>query len=329
MYRNIALFVSVTALAGIASAATCTPTGFFRDGINMTAAMINPTGTVSGDVDATGCNIAVFYDNGRGAVSKANIHGSNYFGVAVDGDNADVTVKIANSNIHDIGEVPFNGTQHGVGIYYRGFGTGTATGKITGNTVSAYQKGGIVVNGAGSSANVSDNVVTGLGRVDFIAGNGIQVGFGASAQVMRNTVTGNAYTGANFASSGGILVVGGDCYGGPFTTGTQIVGNTLVNNDVGAFLSNLQADCVSAPATATDVKVVNNTITNDALSNISGNLPNTPPGYQAGVSDVGNNDKIINNTISGVGYTAPGNATTSATPIDTGATNRPKVHANK
>ena len=43
--------------------AACTQTGFVRDGINLTAALINPTGTVSGDVDATGCNIGIYYSD--------------------------------------------------------------------------------------------------------------------------------------------------------------------------------------------------------------------------------------------------------------------------
>ncbi len=73
--------------------------------------------------------------------------------------------------------------------------------------------------------------------------------------------------------------------------------------------------------------MVNNVITNNALTNVSGNLTQ---GYQAGVSDVGNNDKIIANTISGAGY-GPGDAATYAVPIDasTTFTNRPKVHANR
>jgi hypothetical protein len=328
MYKLFLLVcLCAVTVASAVAAPSCTPTGFVRDSINLTAALINPPGTVSGDVDGTGCNIVIYYDIGRRSVKNANIHGANYFGVVVNGDVTTVSVDIANSSIHDIGETPFNGVQHGVAVYYRGFGSGTAAGKITDNTVSRYQKGGIVVNGAGSTADVQDNVVTGLGRVDFIAGNGIQVGYGASVQVMRNTVGGNAYTGLNSASSGGILVVGGDCNGGPLTTGTQIVGNTLVNNDVGVFLSNLDASC-SAPATATNVKVINNTITNNALTNLGSGAGD---GYQAGVSDVGNNDKIINNTISGIGYTSPGNTATFATPIDADVsfTNRVKVHANK
>ena len=326
---NLSVLVCVcvlTVTSAWAQQSICTPTGFFRDNINMTAALINPAGTVSGTVNATGCNIGIYYDHGKGTVRNAHVFGANYFGVLVNGDDSAVAVDVLNSSIHDIGEWPFNGAQHGVAIYYRGFGTGSASGKISANMIANYQKGGIVANGAGTNVNISDNIVKGQGRINYIAQNGIQVGYGASAQVMRNTVTDNAYTGAAGASSGGILVVGGPFYDGDYTTGTQIVGNTVINNDVGIFLSNW--DFTGPPVVATNVKVVNNTITNDALTNLSGN---GNIGYQAGVSDVGNNDKIINNTISGVGYTAPGNGVTFATPIDadTSFTNRPKVHANK
>lgn len=298
------------------AATTCSATGFFRDGINMTAALINPVATVTGTVDATGCNIAVYYDaNGAGgAVKAANVSGSNYFGVLVNGDDGTVSVDVLNSTIHDIGESPLNGTQHGVGIYYRSFVLGgSATGKISGNQLSKYQKGGIVVNGTGSNAIVSSNTVTGEGPVAYTAQNGIQFGFGSSGSAMKNAVTGNSYMGTSTAS-GGILVVGGDCYGGPLTTGIQVVQNIVSNNDVGVWLSNIEADCVSPPSDQTNIKVVNNTISNNLCTNP----------YQAGVSDQGNNDKIINNSISGVGYQFP-----CGVAIDISSTLRPKVHANQ
>lgn len=312
-----------------AHAATCTQTGFFKDGINMTAAQINPSGTVSGDVDATGCNIGVYYDNGSGSVNGANIHGSNYFGVLVNGDDNTVAANVQNSSIHDIGETPLNGSQHGVAIYYRGFGAGTASGEITNNTVSKYQKGGIVTNGAGTTADVRGNTVAGEGPVAYIAQNGIQVGYGALATVVGNTVTGNSYTGTNNAASGGIIVVGGPCYGGAYTTNAQIVKNTVTGNDVGVWLSNIDADCVSAPTAQTNDKVVNNTISNDAVNNVSGD--GYPKGYQAGIADQGNNDKLINNKISGSGYSARNTASIFSTQIDADAsfTNNAKVHANK
>jgi Right handed beta helix region len=322
----LALVIVIGGIATASASVTCTATGFFRDGINMTAAQINPSGTVSGDVDATGCNVGVYYDQGTGVVNNANVHGANYFGVLVNGDDHVVAVDVTGSTVSSIGETPHNGTQHGVGIYYRAFGAGSTSGKVAGNVVGTYQKGGITVNGA-STVTVSGNTVTGDGRVDWISQNGIQVGYGATAQVKSNVVSGNAYTGLNCASSGGVLVVGGAWFGTgvPLTTGTQITGNTLVNNDVGVFLYNADASG-SAPTTPTSIKVTNNTITNDALTNLGGcgHL-----GYQAGVSDFGDNDKITNNAISGLGYTFPGNDATFAIPIDISGTNLPKVHANK
>jgi parallel beta-helix repeat protein len=195
MKKSVIIVAMLLAVFGWQSparaAATCTPTGFVRDGIDMTAALIDPAATVAGDVDATGCNIGVYYDS-NGAVDGANIHGANYFGVVVNGELNNVSVDVTNSNIHDIGESPLNGTQHGVGIYYRALGTGTAAGLISDNTLSHYQKGGIVTNGS-VVATITGNTVTGEGPVTYIAQNGIQVGFGATAGVKRNTVTGHAY----------------------------------------------------------------------------------------------------------------------------------------
>lgn len=324
-YKRLSIFVALAMLAGLVSMGrgvahatpSCTPTGFYRDSINMTALLFNP-GNITGEVDATGCNIGVYYGPGMtGTVDGTNIHGANYFGVVNDG----ATVAVSNSDIHDIGETPLNGSQHGVGIYFV-YGS-AATGTIADNHIWNYQKGGIVVNGVLAQATIRGNVVTGHGPVDWIAQNGIQVGYGASADVKVNTVTGNQYTGTN-AVSGGIVVVGGPYYGAPYTVGTQINRNTVVNNDIGVFLSNLAADG-TAPTTPTYIKVVNNTISNDVITNNW-----SPCGYQAGVSDVGNNDKIISNSISGIGYTpVPGDCPyLRFIDADPSFTNRPKVHGN-
>ncbi|MDP9331242.1 MAG: right-handed parallel beta-helix repeat-containing protein [Actinomycetota bacterium] len=297
---------------------TCTPTGFVRDSINMTAAQIG--GDVTGTLDASGnatvdgipCNIGVYYDNAHtpGNVTGANIFGANYFGVVVNGDVGALNVSVTGSAIHDIGETPLNGMQHGTAIYYRALSTGTASGTISGNTLTNYQKGGITVSGAGISATIKNNTVTGQGRVDYIAQNGIQVGYGAKATVTGNTVTGNAYVAViqdppiEGTSSAGILVVGGPCFGLPYSVGLTITKNTLTNNDVGIWLFNAALNtnnkCVAGP-TKTNNTVKFNTITNDAITNTNGYDPTC--GYQAGVADVGHKDLIVNNKISGAGYT--------------------------
>lgn len=308
----LAVFVMVSVLAvavgfGVtqlhqakAAPATCTPTGFVRDNINLTAALINPPKTFSGTVDATGCNIGIYYSTGHtGKVSSATVFGANYYGIVNDG----ASVSILNSSVHNIGEVPFNGVQHGVGIYFS-YGS-KSMGNIEGNTVAAYQKGGIVVNGAATFVKIDNNIVTGQGPVDYIAQNGIQMGYGVRGEIRGNTVTGNAYTGVGGASSGGILIVGGSYYGGPLVNNVQITGNTLTGNDVGVYLSNLIIDPsnsnnVIPPTTPTNNYVAKNTISNSAVTNTSGNNPGA---YQAGVSEAGNHDSIMNNSICGAGYT--------------------------
>ncbi len=321
----LAATVAVLTPQTILSAADCFPTGFQ----GLTAALINPAGTLTGTVDATGCNIAVYYDTegAGGTVQAADIHGANYYGIVVNGDAGTVNVDILNSTIRAIGENPHNGSQHGVAVYYRGFfSVSSVTGKIAGNIVSGYQKGGIVANGPGTQVMVSDNTVTGDGEVTYIAQNGIQIGYGATASVMRNSVTGNSYIGSGGWSSGGILVVGGAEYGTcpdgspcPLTVNTRIVDNRLDNNDVGVYLSNW--DAAGPPSDATNVKVVGNLIT-------AGSCYNTA--YTAAISDVGNNDKLINNTVSGFTICStlynPGSALIDA---DASFTNRPKVHATK
>jgi hypothetical protein len=296
------------------AAATCSPTGFMRDNINLTAALINP-GDISGDVDATGCHIGVFYSQ-NGHVRNANIHGARYYGIVNNGAEVDVR----NSTISDIGERPFNGTQHGVAIYWA-FGS-VAKGKIHDNYIWNYQKGGIVVNGGNASADIRRNTVIGLGPVNFIAQNGIQAGYGADTAIHHNVVVGNSYTGAGQTASGGIILVGGDCYGGAATTNTPVQNNTGLGNDVGVWFSNLDSACnpVLPPTknTARGNALVNNAVNNTTSS---GTTP-----YQAGISDQGSKDVIEDNYICGLGY--PGTDAGGLFAIDVTSTNDPKVKDN-
>lgn len=65
------------------------------------------------------------------------------------------------------------------------------------NTISGYQKGGIVVDGTGSTGTITGNTITGAGPTDTMAQNGIQVSRGATATVSGNTVTNNYWTDAS------------------------------------------------------------------------------------------------------------------------------------
>jgi len=240
-------------------------------------------------------------------------------GVLFDGASGSIT----NLNVLNINQnhgAILSGCQEGNAIEARNFGSSPTTISVVidGNTIAGYQKTGIVVNGD-ADGSVTNNTVTGDGPQPFIAQNGIQIGFGATARVKFNTVTGNAYTGSTGDASGGVLVVAGPFYGSAYSVGDQVQNNTLHGNDIGVWLSQIDAS-ENPPVTQTNVKVDHNTITNSALTN---GIP-----YQAGVADQGNNDKIINNTISGAGYDSS-NVCGCLFTVDVTATNRPKVHATK
>jgi len=288
-------------LSPLKSWAACTPTGFMRDNLNLTAALIDPTAPVTGNVDATGCNIGIYYDSSAphiNSVNGATVHGANYFGIVNNG----TTVNIVNSDVYDIGETP-----------------------ISGNQLWNYQKAGIVVNGATASASIAGNTVIGQGPVDYIAQNGIEVGYGARATVSSNVVVGHSYTGPNFASSGGIILFGGPCYGPPnnATVNDAVASNIAVGNDVGVWFSNLAADCVHAVSTPTRDTASSNLLRDNAVTNTTGLDGSTP--YQAGVSDQGDADAILNNTICGTGYA---NKPPHTYAIDISSTHNPTVLHN-
>ena len=148
---------------------------------------------------AAGCQIGVYVGPGvTVTVSDLTISGFSWYGVFNDGGNVTVT----GSTISNIGDSPsFTGAQHGIGIYF----TGGASGTISDNMITDYQKGGITVNGIGSSATVTGNTVLGVDQVPYIAQNGVQFGFGAAGSVSGNTIDGNWYTGAGWTSTGLLL----------------------------------------------------------------------------------------------------------------------------
>lgn len=296
-----------------AHAATCTTVNTSKG--SLTAAQVG--GNVTGNLDASSCDIGVYYNGSNtGNVNGASIHDADKYDVFVDGNVAgSTTVNVTDSEIYNVGNhtggtyAP-NGVQTGIGIYYYGVSTvGTLKGNVTNNNIYNYQKGGLVINGSNATGTVKDNIVTGAGPVNYTAQNGIQVGFGATGEVANNTVTGNSYTGSNYASSGGILIYGGCGY--PEST-ANIHDNTLIGNDVGVYSVNYDSSCSDVTPNVTKVKIVDNYIRYNAVNNTTGlcggdaSCGSQPIGYQAGVDDVGNTDKICGNEISGAGYAYQG-----------------------
>jgi|GEM_PF-2432879 len=176
---------------GTAVAAPCTPTPAMRDGHPLTAAVYDPGAPVTGTVDATGCDIGVYTDAGTTTITGATIQNARYFGVLT--ENPAAATNVSNSTIQNIGDMPFDGAQHGIGIEW----ASGSTGSIDSSTVQQYQKGGVVVTDSGTGASVTNDTIHGLGQVAFIAQNGVQVSDGATGTVSGNLITDNYYTGCS------------------------------------------------------------------------------------------------------------------------------------
>ena len=134
--------------------------------------------------------------------------------------------SIINNHVTDIeqGTTGQSGCQEGNAIEARYFPTASSPRfnvTITGNTVTDYQKTGIVANGT-VAAIILNNVVTGDGPVSYIATNGIQVGFGATAVVKSNSSSGNSYTPTSDIACGFLIYQAG---------GVNASSNNFFNNE--------------------------------------------------------------------------------------------------
>ncbi|HEV8714492.1 MAG TPA: right-handed parallel beta-helix repeat-containing protein [Candidatus Binatia bacterium] len=141
-------------------------------------------------------------------------------GILFDGAGGSIT----DNTVRDINQGA-SGCQEGNAIEVRNapFDTTGADKLVTiqGNVISNYQKTGIVANGS-VAAVITQNDITGVGPVDYIGQNGIQIGFGATAIVRENLATGNDYTPTSFVSCG-ILLFKAD--------GVQVSENFLAHNE--------------------------------------------------------------------------------------------------
>ncbi len=199
------------------------------------------------------------------------------------------------------------GCQDGLGVYVATNSGKSSNVGMSSLNVNNYDKNGITCDDAGTSCSVASSTVAGIGPTSAIAQNGVQIAFGAVGSVTNDVVTGDNYTGVNDADSTGILVFGG-C-GEPLDANVTAAGNWLQGDDIGVYLGNYNAACTAASSTPSRDTARSNTISNanglgSADANVSGS--GYPYGYQAGITDCGNQDSIVANAISGAGYATVG-----------------------
>jgi hypothetical protein len=128
------------------------------------------------------------------------------YGVFVYGGGSAV---ITDNHITEIRDTGFSGCQNGLGVAVGrqlapdGPTVGSAT--VVHNLIDKYQKGGVLVDNTGSSAEVAYNEVVGIGPTGSIAQNGIQVSREAHGDVHHNKVSQNFYIPSETSATGILL----------------------------------------------------------------------------------------------------------------------------
>jgi hypothetical protein len=152
-------------------------------------ATIPPSGDVVTVTAGASVNMSHFVVSGPGPGGCGSIQA----GIRV---RDDATLDLSYTSIRDIRDQPISGCQNGEAIRVGMRGDGAGPGHATIDHVIAldYQKNGITVNGAGSTANIMNTTVRGAGPVTFIAQNGIQVSRGAAATINTSTIRDHNYT---------------------------------------------------------------------------------------------------------------------------------------
>lgn len=138
----------------------------------------------------------------------------------------DAYANIHDNEILDIRDNPFSGCQNGVAILVgRAAFSTSGSADISNNVIAGYQKNGVTVSNVGSSATVTNNVITGAGATTIIAQNGVQFSGGATGEINGNTVSNHSYSPGDWTSTG-ILLYGSD---------VDTYGNTMSENQVGIY----------------------------------------------------------------------------------------------
>ncbi|WP_417601296.1 right-handed parallel beta-helix repeat-containing protein [Owenweeksia hongkongensis] len=233
--------------------------------------------------DADNVNIKDLTVDGDG---KGN---SNYRYQGVGYSNAGGTLD--NIEITSVIETPFNGNQHGIGLFADASSGTARTLTLKNSMIRDCQKNAISLSGADLTGYVNDNMITGAGAIGtpLPAQNGIQFYGTAGGEIKNNIVKGFWYTPTNWTATGMLLYSNLD---------TVIVdGNDLDSNDAHIYAF----DC-DAVVTNNDMKdgnygVISYGNSTTAKANISNNfISNVETGIGVyGTAEVDANENSIVN----------------------------------
>jgi hypothetical protein len=292
-------------------------------GTEVPTSVIEVCAARAGGQNTAGVNVSISHVTAEGRWKFEGTCAVSMYGVLVEGGAA---LTLSDSTVERIWDFPLQGCQSGVGVQAGYAPTGQVGHVVMKNDrVRQYQKNGITIDGLHSTGKIAGATVTGSGATPTIAQNGIQISFGATGSVTASTISANNYIGTpadegNFPTyADGVLVYGGGglaCGLGadsPLVRDVHVIGNVLQNNDVGIQFFNVNSKCDASVSRPTHDLACSNTVSNahgypggvaSADANPAGYETQLQVfiGYQAGLTDSGDQDTICDNSISGTGY---------------------------
>jgi len=186
------------------------PNGVTLDGKNHTINAFDPAGDhFKGAVVQAGGTWAAVQNltiAGHFTQDVCDAGGDRLRGILFDGASGTIT----HDTVTGITQ-PSSGCQEGNAIEVRNApfdGTHPATKmvKVDHNSVSTWQKTGILANGDVAVSIDHNTIGASADQPNEIAGNSIQLGFGATGSIDHNTITGNQWCGASDDAATGILL---------------------------------------------------------------------------------------------------------------------------
>jgi len=220
----------------------------------MTAAAVPTSKVDHANINASGCDVGIYLgpsSNGQ-SIDHTTVTDANQYGIFAD-QAQNVTIdhtQVSKIGNHDgSGTFAPNGVQTGVGLYFRG-----ASGSVDHTDLFLYQKNGTAFNclfdaitGAcvkQSSVSMTHSTATGLGKVNYIAQNGIQYLDSTAPRFEQNTATNNMYDNPsdpiyNQSATGYLFL----CTN--ITSDQDLIKahNAANNNDYNYFVDNNPLDC--------------------------------------------------------------------------------------
>ena len=232
---------------------------------------------------ASGVVIDGFTINGAGAGD------SNYRFIGIAYHNASGTIQ--NNSLDAFRDSSLSGSASGVGIYILNDDGVPRIVNVLDNTISDYQKGGIVASGQNLTVDIAGNTITGQGPTTVIDQNGIQISGNTGGVIDSNVISDN-WCDSTSQTASGVVVYNNSA---PLTISNNIFDGNQINIRIqDSYNVNITGNTILNASRG--IEIVSVVLFGEANATITGN---TISGNEWGVYTDNTHTVVTNNSFVG------------------------------